>query len=149
MKKRRRVWLMLKMNYWMTVWVHSLLAVTLSRCECECECVWVCLWMIANHLNCKMCIRVAESNDWKLLGLGWLSLWAALGLAETGWVWLRRSGSGLDLARSGLGRTGSGWGWLGLAITGWFWLCLAGSGWVWPGLGWLIPALGLICSVLA
>lgn len=35
--------------------------------------------MIASHLNCKMCIRVGESNDWKLLcaadhGLAWIGL---------------------------------------------------------------------------
>lgn len=37
------------------------LACSLYVCVCE----WV--WMIASHLNCKMCIRLGESNDWKLL----------------------------------------------------------------------------------
>lgn len=119
MKKRRRVWLMLKMNYWMTVWVHSLLAVTLSHCECEwevagcvCECGCACEWLPAIWIVKCAFEWLNRTIENYLAWAGWVS-----GLL---WAWLRLAGSGWD----GLGLV---WIWPGL---GWVGLGLAEAGWV-------------------
>lgn len=90
-----------------------------SLCHCECECGCACEWLPAIWIVKCAFEWLNRTIENCLAWAGWVSelVWAWLGLARSGWVWL-----GLGWLWLGLG-----WLWLGL---GWVCLRLAGSGWL-------------------